>query len=79
MANKKSTSKTMATTASAAMKNPKAGRSVKQLAGSALSQVNRRKQTSRKLETLAGRVLNDPKSSEVARKLAASVLTQGVR
>ncbi len=69
----------MATTASVAMKNPKTGKAVKQLAGSALSQVNRRKQTSRKLETLAGRVLNDPKSSEVARKLAASVLTQGVR
>lgn len=76
MANKKTTSGSIASTASKVLTNPKSSKAGKQLAGSALSQVNKGYETSKKLETLAGKILDNPQSGAVDKKLAASVLSQ---
>jgi hypothetical protein len=75
MSNKK-TSPNVASAAAKALKTSKS-RSTRQLAGSALSQSDRKNKTSKKMESLAGRVLNDLRSTKIARELAASVLAQG--
>lgn len=76
MANKKTTSSPVASAASKVLLNPNSSKTAKQLAGSALSQVNKGNETSKKVETLAGKVLDSPKSSTTDKKLAASVLSQ---
>lgn len=76
MSNKKTTSGSVASTASKVLLNPNSSKPAKQLAGSALSQVNKGNETSKKIETLAGKVLDSPKSSDVDKQLAASVLSQ---
>jgi len=76
MSNKKTTSVSVASTASKVLTNPNSSSKAKQLAGSALSQVNKGNETSKKLETLASKVLDSAKSSAIDKKLAASVLSQ---
>jgi len=76
MANKKTTSSPVASIASKVLTNPDSSANAKQLAGSALSQVNKGNETSKKIETLAGKVLDSAKSSVLDKKLAGSVLSQ---
>lgn len=76
MANKKSTSSSVASTASRMLSNPNASVKSKSIAASALSQVNKGKQTSKTLETLASKMLDNPNSSTATKKIAASVLSQ---
>ncbi len=76
MANRKATSPTVAKVAAKALKESKS-KTTRGLAGSALSQANRKNKTSQRMETLAGKILNDQRSTRIARQLAASVLAQG--
>lgn len=76
MANKKTTSSTVASKAAKVLSDPSSSAKEKQLAGSALSQVNKGNETSTKLEKVASKVLDDPKSSKTAKELAGSVLSQ---
>lgn len=76
MSNKKTTSSSVASTAAKILTSPNSSAQAKQLAGSALSQVNKGNETSAKLEKIAGKVLDNPNSSSVAKKLAGSVLSQ---
>jgi hypothetical protein len=76
MSNKKNTSNNVATTAAKILSDSKSSTQAKQLAGSALSQVNKGNETSPKMEKIASRVLDNPNSSTIAKKLAGSVLSQ---
>jgi len=76
MANSKQTSGKIASLASKVLQDSGSGKQSKQLAGSALSQVNKGNETSSKIEKIASKVLDDPKSSDTAKQLAGSVLSQ---
>jgi hypothetical protein len=76
MANKKTTSNSVASAAAKVLTNPNSSVKAKQLAGSALSQVNKGNETSTKMEKIASQVLDNPNSSSTAKKLAGSVLSQ---
>jgi hypothetical protein len=76
MSNKKTTSDSVASAASKVLTNSNSSKTAKQLAGSALSQVNKGNETSKKMETLAGKILDNPKSNLTDKKLAGSVLSQ---
>lgn len=76
MANKKTTSSSVASTAAKVLASPNSSAKAKQLAGSALSQVNKGNETSKRVEALAGKVLDSEKSSVTDKKLAGSVLSQ---
>lgn len=76
MTNKKTTSGNVASTASKVLRDPKSSSTAKQLAGSALSQVNKGNETSTKVEKIASKVLDNPNSTSTAKKLAGSVLSQ---
>ena len=74
--NIKATSKKMASTASKVLSDPKASKTQKSLAGSALSQSGTTKQTGKKMESLASKVVAKSKYSTKSKKLAGSVLSQ---
>ncbi len=76
MANKKTTSSSVASAAAKVLSNPKASAQLKKLAGSALSQVNKGHETSTGMEKTASKVLDNPNSTNIAKKLAGSVLSQ---
>lgn len=70
------TSKEIASLASKVLSSIWATETEKELAGSALSQVNPDKETSKKIASLAGKVLQDPNSSLLGKELAGSCLEQ---
>jgi hypothetical protein len=76
MANKKTTSDRVASIVAKVLNDKGASDTAKQLAGSALSQVNRGNQTGSSVEDLASKVLDSPKYSRETKKLAGSVLSQ---
>jgi hypothetical protein len=76
MANKKTTSGSVASTAAKVLSNPNSSQQAKKLAGCALSQVNKGNETSDKMEKIASKVLDNPNSTSVSKKLAGSVLSQ---
>lgn len=75
----KKTSSGVAALASKVLTNNNSSAIAKQLAGSALSQVNKGNQTGSKLEDLAAKVLDSPKYSTDTKTLAGSVLSQSVK
>ena len=76
MINKKTTSEKVASKASQALRDSSASHIKKQLAGSALSQVNSGNQTGSKMEDLASAVLKSGKYSQQTKELAGSILAQ---
>ena len=77
MANKKKTSSKVAAKASCVLKDNRASKIQRTLAGSALSQSKTSKQTSPKIESIASSVLSSSKYSRNTKTLAGSVLSQG--
>lgn len=75
-ANKKQTSKAVATLASETLKDKNASPIAKQLAASALAQKGTQKQTGAAMEDVASKVLQSEKYSDDTKTLAASVLAQ---
>lgn len=76
MANKKHTSSSIASKAAQVLQDKNASEIAKQLAGSALSQVNSCHETGKAMEKIASQVLKSDKYSEITKELAASVLSQ---
>ncbi len=76
MANKKTTSPSIASLASKVLQDSQASNAAKSLAGSALSQVNKGNETGKQLEHLASTVLNSDKFNEASKALAGSILSQ---
>lgn len=74
--NNKKTSKSVAKLASEILRDSNSSDTAKQLAGSALSQVNKSNQTGSDLEELASKVLKSNKYNENTKKLAGSILSQ---
>lgn len=74
--NTKKTSTSVASTAAKTLRNPKASKTAKSLAGSALSQVNPKHQTGAKMESKAAKATFGKGYSKNTRKLAGSVLSQ---
>ncbi|MGV3612244.1 MAG: hypothetical protein ACO1N0_14890 [Fluviicola sp.] len=74
--NKKVTSSEVAAQAAAILADKNASKIAKELAGSALSQVNSGNQTSKEMESKAAKVLQSPKYSEETKKLAGSIVSQ---
>ncbi|MDM1679890.1 hypothetical protein HX069_12095 [Myroides odoratimimus] len=74
--NTKKTSAKIAKLAAKTLTNSNSSTIAKELAGSALSQVDKSKQTGSKLETKASKVLTSSKYNEDTKKLAASLLSQ---
>ena len=74
--NPKHTSKHVASEAASILKDPKASKTAKSLAGSALSQADPGKQTGASLEDIASKVLHSDKYSDSTKSLAASILSQ---
>lgn len=72
----KSTSPKVAAKAAKLLDKPAASKSAKSVAGSALSQVDRKKETSKREATTASKVLRDDRSSQAAKSAAGSVLAQ---
>lgn len=76
---KKITSSGVAALASKVLTSNNSSATAKQLAGSALSQVNKGNNTGSKLEDLASKVLDSTKYSAETKTLAGSVLSQSVK
>ncbi len=74
--NKKATSAKVASLASEILRSPNASTVQKQLAASALAQVNSSKQTGAAMESKASAVLDSVKYNDTTKTLAASVLSQ---
>lgn len=74
--NKKKTSKKVQGLASKTLTSNNSSATAKKLAGSALSQANKKNQTGSDMETLASTVLTSNKYSDDTKALAASVLSQ---
>ncbi|CAN5760417.1 hypothetical protein BH24DEI2_BH24DEI2_10560 [soil metagenome] len=74
--NSKKTSTRVASKAAKVLKDPKASKTAKKLAGSALSQVNKGNQTGAVMEGLASRVLDSEKYSKETKTFAGSVVSQ---
>lgn len=74
--NHKTTSSSVASQASYALRSSGTSKIQRQLAGSALSQVNGSHQTGKKMESVASAVLNSPKYSSTTKTFAGSVLSQ---
>ena len=74
--NKKNTSAKIGSQAAKILKDPNSSATVKKLAGSALSQVNKGNQTGAQMEDTAAKVLASPKYNEETKAMAASVLSQ---
>lgn len=77
--NRKSTSNNVAALASKVLNDNSSSATAKQLAGSALSQVNKGNQTSGKMENVAAKVLDSPKYNATTKTLAGTVLSQSVK
>jgi hypothetical protein len=75
----KKTSAGVAALASKVLTNSNSSATAKQLAGSALSQVNKGNQTGSKMEDVAAKVLDSPKYSDTTKTLAGSVLSQSIK
>jgi hypothetical protein len=75
----KKTSAGVAALASKVLNNSNSSATAKQLAGSALSQVNKGNQTGSKMEDVASKVLDSPKYNETTKTLAGSVLSQSIK
>lgn len=74
--NKKVTSNQIASLASKILTNPNSSQIAKELAGSALSQMNKGNQTGSSMEEKASKVLQSSKYSEATKSLAGSILSQ---
>lgn len=74
--NQKKTSKSVSSLASDVLKSNSASEIQKSLAGSALSQAQKKHQTSKELESKASDVLKSDKYNNVTKTLAASILSQ---
>lgn len=74
--NNKQTSKDVASLAAKTLKDKKASKIAKELAGSALSQKSSQNQTGSEMEDKASKVMKSKKYSKNTKKLAASVLSQ---
>lgn len=77
--NTKQSSPPLAGLASAVLRDGKASKVEKELAGSVLSQASSPKETGAALEKTASAVLRSSAHSDIARRLAASVLAQSDR
>ena len=76
MANRKTTSPSVASRAARTLQSPSASATAKTLAASALSQRSPSHQTGAKVEDLASRVLDSQKYNAETKSLAGSVLSQ---
>ena len=76
MSNKKVTSPKIASLAAKILHDESASAIAKQLAGSALSQVNKQNETGIAMETIASNVLSSHKYSAETKELAGSILSQ---
>ena len=76
MANRKDTSKDIASLAAKTLVDKNSSEIAKKLAGSALSQSDKNKQTGSELEDIASKVLKSEKYSDDTKRLAGSVLSQ---
>ena len=76
MANKKQSSRRIATLASEILRNSSASDIQRSLAASVLSQRQKNHQTGAEMEDLASRVLRGSKYNAVTKELAGSVLSQ---
>lgn len=75
--NKKTTSKTVASKASKALKSPATGKATKKVAASALSQTKApKKETGKLAATAASRVLRSKATSKTSKSVAGSTLAQ---
>jgi len=74
--NKKTSKSKMATLASKVLRDDRASKIQKTLAGSVLSQAAKGKETSAEMETIASKALQSKKSSDITQSLAGSVLSQ---
>ena len=74
--NTKVTSKKVSRIAAETLNSNSAYQTAKKLAGSALSQAQKRNQTGSQIEDLASKVLSSSKYSHKTKKLAGSVLSQ---
>ncbi|WNZ81624.1 MULTISPECIES: hypothetical protein [unclassified Pseudomonas] len=74
--NAKQTSSSIASLASAVLREPTASEAALELAGSALSQASPDKQTGERMQELAGQILSEEGHSETVLSLAGSVLSQ---
>ncbi len=74
--NTKQTSRSIASLASAVLRDPNASKEALELAGSALSQASPDKQTGERMQELAGQLLSEEGHSEAVLSLAGSVLSQ---
>lgn len=77
--NTKQSSHTLSSLASEVLRDGKASKIEKELAGSVLSQASPHKETSAAMEKIASEVLRNSANSDTARRLAASVLSQSDR
>jgi len=76
MTNKKNTSKEIASKAGSILQDSNASAIQKQLAGSALNQIQKGHQPSEEVQAKAGMVLQSEKYSEDTKALAASIVAQ---
>lgn len=74
--NTKQTSPSIASLASAVLRDPKASEEALELAGSALSQASPDKQTGERMQELASQILREDGHSLAVLSLAGSVLSQ---
>ncbi|KGE14736.1 hypothetical protein [Sphingobacterium deserti] len=74
--NKKVTSNKIGSLASKILTDPNSSKISKELAGSALSQMNKGNQTGETMENKASKVLQSDKYSESSKALAGSILSQ---
>ncbi len=77
--NTKRSSHTLSSLASEVLRDAKASKIEKELAGSVLSQASPHKETGAAMEKTASEVLRTGTSSDTARRLAAGVLSQSDR
>jgi BioD-like phosphotransacetylase family protein len=75
-ANKKTSSKEMASKAAHTLNDDKSSKIAKSLAASVLAQSDPNKQTSAEMETVAAKVLQSDKYSDETKSLAGSVISQ---
>ncbi|GAB3226430.1 hypothetical protein [Spirosoma arcticum] len=76
MPNNKTTSKNIGSIAAKLLQDPNASKIQKELAGSALSQIQKGNQTGSAMQEKAGKVLESDKYSDLTQTLAASILSQ---
>ncbi len=77
--NSKESSKGISSLAAKTLQDSNSSKTAKKLAGSVLSQVNKKNQTGSELEDFASSVLKSKKYNEETKSLAGSVLSQSNR